>query len=139
MATENCTFWQLKTAHFGRGHLDPSGRSPGDVPGDSWPERPGKLQCWRPLGGSLTLPFRGGAQPMLEFSHPVAVPADVHDVAVVQQEADERGRHHLVVLEDSLSLPEREGPAGPSDAPCVLAGPQGLLPDDRNQLHVVGA
>ena len=32
-------FWQLKTAHFGRGHFGPSGHALGEVPGAFWPGR----------------------------------------------------------------------------------------------------
>ena len=35
-------------------------------------------------------------QQVLVFAHPVAVAADVDDVAVVQEAVDERGRHDLV-------------------------------------------
>ena len=41
-------------------------------------------------------PFGGGAQPAVVLSHPVAFPADVHDVAVVQQAFDKRRRHHCL-------------------------------------------
>ena len=50
---------------------------------ESWAQRPVELRCLRSPGGSLTPLFGSSVQLTLMLPHPVAVPADIHDVAVV--------------------------------------------------------